>query len=62
MIPITDILSQGENSAVEFKSAGTNAEMIAREMISFANTNGGVILVGVEDDGTISGVDTDKQN
>jgi ATP-dependent DNA helicase RecG len=62
LIPITDILSQGENSAVEFKSAGTNAEMIAREMISFANTNGGVILVGVEDDGTISGVDTDKQN
>ena len=62
MIPITDILSQGENSAVEFKSAGTNAEMMAREMISFANTNGGVILVGVEDDGTVSGIDTGKQN
>lgn len=62
MIPITDILSQGENSAVEFKSAGTNTEMMAREMISFANTNGGVILVGVEDDGTVSGIDTGKQN
>ncbi len=62
MIQITDILSQGENSAVEFKSAATTPEMVAREMISFANTNGGVILVGVEDDGTVSGVDTGKQN
>jgi ATP-dependent DNA helicase RecG len=55
---IADLLRQGENSAVEFKSASVRPESLAREMVAFANTDGGSILVGVEDDGRVSGLQT----
>ncbi len=54
---IQNILSQGENSSVEFKSASVRPESLAREMASFANTGGGIILVGVGDAGDIEGVE-----
>ena len=49
------LLQQGENNAVEFKSAGVSPDGLAKEIVAFANTLGGSILMGVEDDGTISG-------
>lgn len=57
MASIDDIWRQGENSAVEFKSASVRPESLAREMVAFANTDGGSILLGVEDDGRVSGLD-----
>ncbi len=57
---IIEIIKQGENSAVEFKSADVKPDAMAKEMISFANMNGGVILIGVEDNGDISGISTEK--
>lgn len=54
---IRNILSQGENASVEFKTAGVRPEGLAREMAAFANTGGGVILIGVSDAGEIEGVD-----
>jgi len=57
---IEHIIAQGENSAVEFKSGDTKPDAIAKEMIAFANMSGGVILIGVEDDGSISGIEDDK--
>ena len=50
------IIEAGEGSKVEFKRDGIRPEQLAREIVSFANMNGGLILVGVEDDGTVSGV------
>jgi len=43
---------------VEFKSdtPGINAETIAEYVVCFANSKGGTILLGVEDDGTITGL------
>lgn len=57
---IVEIIKQGENSAIEFKSANVKPESIAKEIIAFANMNGGIILIGVEDDQTITGVSKDK--
>ena len=54
------ILHQGENSSVEFKEHAVRAESMAREMVAFANSSGGVIVVGVADDGAIVGIDTEK--
>lgn len=48
-----DILEAGVGSKVEFKRDGIRPEQRAREIVSFANMNGGRILLGVEDDGTI---------
>ena len=46
----------GEDSTRQFKSRIDNADALAAEMAAFANANGGVIFIGVQDDGTISGI------
>ena len=52
------IIAAGENAKIEFKRDDRNLrpEHLAREIVAFANMNGGMILLGVEDDGTVSGV------
>ncbi len=54
---IKEIISQGENRRVEFKSGSVRADSLAVEMSAFANTSGGIILVGVEDNGDITGME-----
>lgn len=58
---INEIIKQGENSAIEFKSADVKSENIAKEITAFANMDGGIILIGVEDDGSLSGISTEKK-
>ncbi|MBW1804413.1 MAG: putative DNA binding domain-containing protein [Deltaproteobacteria bacterium] len=50
------LIDNGESSRVEFKSEREKNVDFAKEITAFANGAGGYILVGVEDDGTISGV------
>lgn len=50
------LIANGENSAVEFKRDDLRAEQLAREIVALANFQGGRVLVGVEDDGRISGI------
>lgn len=47
----------GEGPSLEFKQRVPRPERIAKELIALANTDGGRILLGVGDDGTITGVD-----
>ena len=54
---IQQYIATGETIRSEFKSARAHSDALAAALVSFLNTEGGVILVGVEDDGTISGVD-----
>ena len=53
---IKSLIEQGENSAIEFKSSSVRPEKLARELVAFANSSGGTLLLGVEDDGTVSGL------
>lgn len=50
-------LKKGENEHIEFKRVGTfnNSEEIAIQLVAFANRDGGKILFGVNNDGTIQG-------
>ncbi len=50
------LVSAGEGSRLEFKRKATYPEKIVREMIAFANTKGGILLLGIGDDGTIPGL------
>ncbi len=50
------LVTAGENTYIEFKREIPSAEKIAREISALANTHGGTLLVGVDDDGTIIGV------
>ena len=52
----------GEGYHLEFKRRVSSPGRIAREAIALANTWGGAILVGVDDDGSILGVkDTEEE-
>ncbi|MBL7859384.1 MAG: ATP-binding protein [Cyclobacteriaceae bacterium] len=49
-------IAQGEGIQLEFKRKATFPDKIVREMIAFANTKGGTLLIGVNDDGELSGL------
>jgi predicted HTH transcriptional regulator len=57
---VLELIEGGENLRCEFKRKFSSSEKIAREMIAFANTIGGVILFGVDDNKEIVGVDSEK--
>ncbi|PGH37588.1 MAG: ATP-dependent DNA helicase RecG [Candidatus Nephrothrix sp. EaCA] len=48
-VELKGLLEHGETTKVQFKSNVNNEQSIAQEMIAFANTKGGVILIGVDD-------------
>lgn len=48
-------IGQGEGQRREFKRLIDNPESIAGEIVAFANSEGGRLYVGVDDDGTIVG-------
>src|SRR5690606_15182197 len=50
------ILARGEDSRHQFKRDLTNADGVAAELAAFANSGGGQLFVGVNDDGTIAGL------
>jgi ATP-dependent DNA helicase RecG len=53
---VLEIIANGENSGIEFKRDAVRPEQLAKEVVAIANLKGGMILLGVEDDGTISGI------
>lgn len=50
------LVAEGEGQNLEFKRKASFPEKIVREMIAFANTSGGTVLIGVDDNGTIAGL------
>lgn len=57
---LLELIEEGENINCEFKRKFSSPEKIAREMIAFANTRGGYILFGVDDNKDIVGVASEK--
>jgi predicted HTH transcriptional regulator len=57
---LLELVEEGENLTCEFKRKFSTAEKIAREMIAFANTKGGYLIIGVDDDKDIVGVESEK--
>jgi len=53
---LLEIIANGENSGVEFKRDDLRPEQLGKEIVALANFQGGRVLLGVEDDGTISGI------
>lgn len=53
---LLEVIANGENSGVEFKRDDVRPEHLAKEVVALANFHGGRILLGVEDDGTITGI------
>jgi predicted HTH transcriptional regulator len=57
---VNRLIEEGEGFEVEFKRKVSTPEKITRALIAFANTRGGYILFGVDDDGSIVGVESEK--
>ncbi|MGB7509868.1 MAG: ATP-binding protein [Pelodictyon phaeoclathratiforme] len=51
LLQLMDLVASGEDGSRQFKSDIRNAESLASEMAAFANAEGGVILIGVADNG-----------
>lgn len=56
---IIQLIKRGEGLNIEFKRTIGNPYKIAKTIASFANTSGGVLLVGVGDKGEIIGVESE---
>ena len=53
---LIDLIRNGESSGVELKRDDISPQRLAGEMASLLNLQGGQILLGVEKDGTVSGL------
>lgn len=58
---LLDLVEKGEGPTIEFKRLIHSAPKIARSIVSFANTSGGTILIGVDDDRRIVGIQSEKE-
>jgi ATP-dependent DNA helicase RecG len=64
-VELLEIVGRGEDTRHQFKTDATNAVSLASEMVAFANSGGGMLFVGVRDDGTIqalNGADVHRIN
>ncbi len=52
---LLQIISNGENSGVEFKRDTLDNRSLAKEVVALSNFEGGRVLLGVDDDGAICG-------
>lgn len=57
---LLEIIKNGENSGVEFKLDNIRPEQLAKEIAALANLQGGIILLGVADDGEIKGIEREN--
>ncbi len=57
---LLEIIANDENSGVEFKRDDIQHYELARELVAFSNLEGGMVLLGVENDKSISGLVRDN--
>lgn len=58
---IQKLIDAGEGLKLDFKFEVSDAAKIARSLVAFANTEGGKLLIGVKDNGNISGVRSEEE-
>lgn len=55
------LIREGEHQQQDFKYRITDASKLAKSVSAFANTDGGRLLIGIRDDGNISGVRSEEE-
>lgn len=59
--PIEALIEQGEHQQLDFKYEVSDSRKIARTLSAFANTDGGRLLIGVKDNGVVTGVHSEEE-
>jgi predicted HTH transcriptional regulator len=55
------LIAEGENQKLDFKYCISDSRKIARTLAAFANSDGGRLLIGVRDNGSIAGIHSDEE-
>jgi predicted HTH transcriptional regulator len=55
------LIEEGENQKLDFKFCVSDSRKIARTLTAFANSDGGRLLIGVRDNGSIAGIKSDEE-
>ena len=55
------LIAEGENQQLDFKYCISDSRKIARTLTAFANSDGGRLLIGVRDNGSIAGIRSDEE-
>ena len=55
------LIAEGENQQLDFKYCISDSRKIARTLSAFANSDGGRLLIGVRDNGSIAGIKSDEE-
>jgi len=55
------LIAEGENQHLDFKYCVSDSRKIARTLTAFANSDGGRLLIGVRDNGSIAGIKSDEE-
>ena len=58
---LQSLIREGEHQQQDFKYRVSDARKLAKSVSAFANTNGGRLLIGVRDDGNMSGVRDEEE-
>ena len=58
---LQSLISEGEHQQQDFKYRISDACKLAKSVSAFANTDGGRLLIGVRDDGNLSGVRSEEE-
>lgn len=59
-LQLLELIKNGEGSSVEFKRDVVEPRGLAKELVALANFEGGAVLLGVDDDGSIAGLTRPK--
>ena len=57
---LLEIINRGEDSRHQFKREYSNDQSVAEELVAFANTKGGLLIFGVDDNSTVTGLSTQE--
>ncbi|MBN8704559.1 MAG: ATP-binding protein [Bacteroidetes bacterium] len=57
---LKSLIQQGEGVALEFKRKINHPKKIAKSLVAFANSLGGFLVIGVDDNGFIYGIEDEK--
>jgi predicted HTH transcriptional regulator len=60
-IKFLKMVAEGEHQRQDFKYCINDSRKIARSMVAFANTDGGRLLLGIRDNGSVAGVRSDEE-